>query len=953
MAASSGSSVADEPIVVPASDCTLVQGEAAQQERRIAQDGIAFTYEQFVEYYQADDPSNALAKKMWDAAKPEIKKPQKQHQQRSTDEELRLLKHRFLRWDANGQNCLNKHELENVLIAHADTAAGRKNVKVKEILRKLDISHTGYIDWQDFISWMENRTPNAPPFPRIREKALASVYGMAIKEISLDLTADKSYDWWDDAGSMTPFVKIVDADITSICLCSTPEGNGAKCKFDLSKMKPGQRVIQPLQFDIPADDHTAVGVEVHLARHIRGEKAIAAGKLLLESVVKEFSVNDIGRGTVKVELFQEDGSSKGAYIKTPKPAAQAIGSVTMTLEQCEVDGLGIGLTPWAKLMVARWKSGGLPQLTFERALRALEVLARVPDSALQAAVEEQIDKLATREIQDYDKFDTDRATQVLANLSQWFNKLERAAPKPARHGEPKSLAHIRIKVVSQVLKASLKSEAPHLMKEALRFNDTMGAKCKDIAEVEKLLRKRMEFPEDTKLDMLLSVSDADSLQRQPKEFGLELVTDVQTLPHIEDTLRWRVRDETAGRVLAILRGSSVKLHYPKVTYEKLAVETLVTHDTLPLSVQKLLEKTICFRGEKEASQQTIQEAIASRKRDMEALIGRFDVVAIPVRAEYDKSFNPLPVGGKVSFFGEDPAAPVGGEGWFWVLHAAAVNIGETEHAEDFEAYAVATTKGMKPTQLNEDKYVADMSALWRQGLAAAAHLGLEDYVAFPFGMGAFLRNLHRIDHSYSDEVKMRRLRLRVCQGLFDAAAEICTNCTPPMRLHICLVDCNLESRVNHNCFMEAAGEKAKAVPALRSLIKFHRNCDALELAHELSCRGKENGNEVRKVGLLNGANNKLLGNHWFSKGARQAIDENLHRRSSPMCVISLLINMATEPQKRSVQELAANVELLGGRVVELLPPPRPDCEANAPKKVSVPGVEIVGVSRDGCLPRLS
>merc|ERR1712151_812650 len=158
-------------------------------------------------------------------------------------------------------------------------------------------------------------------------------------------------------------------------------------------------------------------------------------------------------------------------------------------------------------------------------------------------------------------------------------------------------------------------------------------------------------------------------------------------------------------------------------------------------------------------------------------------------------------------------------------------------------------------------------------------------------MGAFLRNLHRIDHSYSDEAKMRKLRLRVCQGLFDAAAEICTKCTPQMRLHICLVDLNLESRSNHNCFMEAAGEKVKAVPELKELIKFHRNCDALELAHDLACRGKAEGNEVRKVGLLNGANNKLLGNHWFSKGARQAIDENLHRRSSPMCVASLLINM--------------------------------------------------------------
>merc|ERR1711920_663869 len=104
-----------------------------------------------------------------------------------------------------------------------------------------------------------------------------------------------------------------------------------------------------------------------------------------------------------------------------------------------------------------------------------------------------------------------------------------------------------------------------------------------------------------------------------------------------------------------------------------------------------------------------------------------------------------------------------------------------------------------------------------------------------------------------------------------------------------------------NCFMEAAGAKVKAMPALAPLIKFHRNCDALELAHDLAVQSKAANDGVNKVGLLNGANNKLLGNHWFSKGARQAIDENLHRRSSPMCVASLLLNMATEPQKRSVQ----------------------------------------------------
>merc|ERR1712232_1028433 len=145
-----------------------------------------------------------------------------------------------------------------------------------------------------------------------------------------------------------------------------------------------------------------------------------------------------------------------------------------------------------------------------------------------------------------------------------------------------------------------------------------------------------------------------------------------------------------------------------------------------------------------------------------------------------------------------------------------------------------------------------------------------------------------------------------------------------MRIHVCLIDANLESRVNHNVFVEAAGAKVGAVPDLKTLVKFHRNCDAMQLAHDLAaaippmrCSGVDD--DIRKVGMLNGANNKLFGNHWFAHGARTAIDENLHRRSSSMSVISLLLNMATEPQERSLEELSTNVELLGGSVVELLP----------------------------------
>lgn len=44
------------------------------------------------------------------------------------------------------------------------------------------------------------------------------------------------------------------------------------------------------------------------------------------------------------------------------------------------------------------------------------------------------------------------------------------------------------------------------------------------------------------------------------------------------------------------------------------------------------------------------------------------------------------------------------------------------------------------------------------------------------------------------------------------------------------------------------------------------NADALELAHQLA--GLKDGH----VALLNGANRKLIGNHWFGGGARIALN---------------------------------------------------------------------------------
>jgi len=354
---------------------------------------------------------------------------------------------------------------------------------------------------------------------------------------------------------------------------------------------------------------------------------------------------------------------------------------------------------------------------------------------------------------------------------------------------------------------------------------------------------------------------------------------------------------------------------------------------------------VFFRGEPDSGSLTLAQHMAARTRDWEALIGRFDVVAQPVVAEYDKDFKPigptpeLPSG----FFGEpeknvqptnaspgatdaSPSAltQIGGKGWFWVIHAAAMNIGESARAEDFNEYSIEADskyKGNWASQraLDETKYILDMTNLWRRSLEAAVHLGIQDMVMFPFGMGAFLRNLHQLDGYYSEPEPRRRLRKGVAKGLFISLAEL-MQAGKSMRVHVCLVDTGLEARVNHNVFIEAAAELVKEMPTMAMLVQFHRNVDALELARSLAAT-EAGGNQVRPVGMLNGANNKLLGNHWFAQGARSAIDENLHRRSGAMCVGSLLMNMATSPQDRSLQEFAKNVKLLGGQVVDLKPYP--------------------------------
>ncbi|CAK9104415.1 Protein HID1 [Durusdinium trenchii] len=107
-----------------------------------------------------------------------------------------------------------------------------------------------------------------------------------------------------------------------------------------------------------------------------------------------------------------------------------------------------------------------------------------------------------------------------------------------------------------------------------------------------------------------------------------------------------------------------------------------------------------------------------------------------------------------------------------------------------------------------------------------------------------------------------------------------------------LVCVNPESIDNHNCFVEAAAAKAQLCPELKEVLQLRRNVDSLQ-----RCAQNDNKKCARFVALLNGANRKLCGNHWFQSGARYAIDENLHRRSASLSRASLLVNFDTEPRQ--------------------------------------------------------
>merc|ERR550539_2277317 len=80
-------------------------------------------------------------------------------------------------------------------------------------------------------------------------------------------------------------------------------------------------------------------------------------------------------------------------------------------------------------------------------------------------------------------------------------------------------------------------------------------------------------------------------------------------------------------------------------------------------------------------------------------------------------------------------------------------------------------------------------------------------------------------------------------------------------VHLCLLTGSEEAKRNMDAFLRAV---IHVTPEFRSRVIICSDADSLQLAQELAMQSK-------KVMLVNGANRKLLGNHWFGRGANRQL----------------------------------------------------------------------------------
>lgn len=274
------------------------------------------------------------------------------------------------------------------------------------------------------------------------------------------------------------------------------------------------------------------------------------------------------------------------------------------------------------------------------------------------------------------------------------------------------------------------------------------------------------------------------------------------------------------------------------------------------------------------------------------LLGRNDIVCVKAKADYDKDWQFIKTK----------------RNRFWIMHAAALNIGESKStATGFKTFSVNGS-------LDEMKYLDAMQHLMCSIVKASQRLQVRHVILFPFGMGAFLRNLSQLDPRYADATRMQELRRKVAIR-FAAALQSDSSASKPI-IHMCLRFSSLEEQQNGDGFIRAL---AAAPLDLRNRLQIWADGDSLQIAHDLSARQAATS-AITDVLLVNGANRSLLGNHWFTGGAKRAIDENLHRRSWTLSASAYLLNKYLDGRDRKPfrpEDLPSQIKKLGGRVETL------------------------------------
>lgn len=285
----------------------------------------------------------------------------------------------------------------------------------------------------------------------------------------------------------------------------------------------------------------------------------------------------------------------------------------------------------------------------------------------------------------------------------------------------------------------------------------------------------------------------------------------------------------------------------------------------------------------------------------ENILGRYDVLCLKVCADYDRDWQFIKTNRKD----------------FWVAHAAAINIGENVAAPDFPDFCIAPNPGDASGKLDEEQYFLAMRSIFENIAYACTDLKIDSLILFPFGMGAFLRHLGQLDSQFFDDEQQQRLRRRLARELVQALA---VGTSQACHIHLCLMFGSQESERNADAFIRALAEKKAESVGKR--VTIWSEGDSFHLAHVIACK------ESKNVMMLNGANRRLLGNHWFAGRAKIAIDENLHRRSWRLSALAYLLNDfdGREPEGRNQDELQQRIKHLGGRVVTL---PHSDTNKNA------------------------